>query len=168
MQTVDSRATEKQLHRKLDINRWKIKIITTPCTILWKSYVGISSHPLKFYVSYGGIMQWCTNLWKWKSPPRGMEVIPIPIYVHSHSFSFPFPLGIPLPWSSPVGTNSLIHVHVMLSQSFQEFLYEQAAYNLLYSLAYLQQHRTQYAKRYKLNISNDFILYLLTSIIKGI
>jgi len=56
----------------------------------------------------------------------------------------------------------------MLSQSFQEFLYEQAAYNLLYSLAYLQQHRTQYAKRYKLNISNDFILYLLTSIIKGI
>jgi len=113
-------------------------------------------------------MQWCTNLWKWKIPPPGMEVIPIPIYVHSHSFSFPFPLGIPLPWSSPVGTNSLIHVHVMLSQSFQEFLYEQAAYNLLYSLAYLQQHRTQYAKRYKLNISNDFILYLLTSIIKGI
>jgi len=32
--TVDSRATEKQLHRKLEIDRRKIKILKTPFTKL--------------------------------------------------------------------------------------------------------------------------------------
>ena len=55
MQSVDSWDTEKQFHRKLDINRWKIKLLKTPFTVLWQSDRNFHSHPSK-----------CCQLW-WNS-----------------------------------------------------------------------------------------------------
>jgi len=81
MQTVDSRATEKHFH---------IKIKNSKKTLFTLGYFDnqtkhFHSHPSKCYVSYGEIVQRCTNQWVY---PGG--------YSHAHVHSFPL-IPVPIP-----------------------------------------------------------------------
>ena len=81
MKTVDSRATEKQFHTKLDTKGWKTKNSTNHSTFTIRQKYS-NNHPSKCYVSYGGIAQWCTNL----SPEASGELYPhVTVQKHSNS-----------------------------------------------------------------------------------
>jgi len=118
MQTVDSRAAEKQLQIKLYANRWKIKILKKYQSQQFENQTKyFYIHLSKCFVSYGGIAQQCTNLsteasGEWEI---GIRVIPIPICVHSHPSHSQSQVRIlfPLPWDSrgiPIPTGDRIPV----------------------------------------------------------
>jgi len=131
MQAVDSRATEKQFHGKLDITLEKKiqNIIHNTLKIAEKYFY---SHPSKYNVSYGGIAQQCTNLRPGQAESYvcmflcrcskllvASELRIVGIFSHSFPFpswslipiptGFPFSLGIPFPWSPRYCTHVIGH-----------------------------------------------------------
>jgi len=83
MHAFDSKATEKQFHRKLDTIHWKIKVLKTPFTISWKSEKNISRAIAYFKTlcqeQRNSLMQVCSSkTYPWEFFPREYGSFPFP------------------------------------------------------------------------------------------